>query len=620
VIELDAATADETTVPTRMRPVLVIVSTIAGIAVGAIGAALLAGRSATTPPESARVATFPLVPTGGRLNNAGRLLLAVSPDGRRIVYAANDHLMLRALEEATPQGISGTERAPMPAGIRGNTGLAGQPILSPDGTQVAYFQGAELKRVPVTGGVPTVICACGDALGATWGVDNRILYARGTPTGGGGVWAVDAAGGTPEILIEGEPGRTFLMPQRLSEDWILFTSVPGEHWDDADIVVQSLRMRERQVLLQGAVDGRYVPSGHLLFGRGGVLHAVRFDAERLQVIGKPVPVLPGVAQKTSSGQWGGFEYDVADDGTLVYVPAAAAALRRDVIWVDRQGREEALTTEARAYQYPRFSPDGRFVAFDMRDQLNDVWTWDLERSTLTRVTVDRRSGGPAIWTHDGRGIIFGPDIAGEINLHVQDVSGGPPRRLTEGPSNKFVDVLTSDGQTLIFSEVDPKTRSDLRMLRLTAGATPQDLVKTPFAEQNPHISPDGRWLAYQSDESGRIEVYVRPFPDVNHGRWQVSTQGGSRPLWGRDGRELFYLDASRRMTMVSVSQAGTLSFGRPVAMFETAQFGLEGQQRNFDLAPDGKRFLMVKNLPPPSDVPPLMLIQHWFEDLRAKVP
>jgi Tol biopolymer transport system component len=311
---------------------------------------------------------------------------------------------------------------------------------------------------------------------------------------------------------------------------------------------------------------------------------------------------------------------VSNDGTLIYVPAEAAALRRVLVVIDRTGREERLTAEPRAYQYPRLSRDGQRVVFDMRDQQNDIWSWDLVRTTLTRVTQGRYAGGPAIWNRDGDGVIYGPDVDGIINLHIQSITGGTPRRLLTSPNIQFADDLTPDGEWLVFSERDPKMGSNLRRLQLDGAHEPQDLLSTPFNESNSDVSPDGRWIAYQSDESGRNEVYVRPFPEVSKGRWQVSPTGGTRPLWSRDGREFFFLDSSRRMNVVSVQDGSVVSFGAPRVLFDTSALGLEGQQRNFELSTDGTRFLMVRNLPPPAEVPSAVLIQNWFAELAARVP
>lgn len=596
---------------------------LAGLVIGTLGAGVWNVVRSTEPVSSSAtgVTRFGIDGPTDRAGG-GRLPVAISADGRRVVYVTSRQLQVRSFDDLTPRPLLGTEPEPTPAGARGNTGVAIQPILSPDGETVAYFQAGQLRRVPIAGGAPTVICACPNAFGATWGRDDTILFGRASSAADtAGVWRVAATGGAPERVMATEPGQTALRPQMLPDgDHVLFTLGTGEHWDDANLVVQSIRTGARRVLVDRGVDGRYLASGYLVFGRDAVLHAVKFNLQRLEISGSPVPVLSGVSQQTSSGAWGGFEYAVSDEGTLVYVPAAVAAIRRVLVWVDRTGRVEELPTEPRAYQYPRFSPDGDRVALDLRDQQNDVWMWDLNRATLTRLTIGRRAGGPAIWSGDGRSVLFGPDVRGGINVHEQGLTGGPPRRLTTSPNIQFVDVITPDGKWLVLADVDPISGFDLLMLRLEGSDPPQELIRTPFNEQNAHISPDGRWIAYQSDESGRFEIYVRPFPRVGDARWPVSASGGTRPLWAKDGRELFFLDQNRRMTVVTVDYAPTLRFGRPQVLFETAQFGLEGQQRNFDLAPDGRRFLMVKNLPPPDNVAPLVVIQNWFAELRAKAP
>jgi serine/threonine-protein kinase len=403
---------------------------------------------------------------------------------------------------------------------------------------------------------------------------------------------------------------------------ILLTLSEGSNWDDADIVVQSLKDGGRQILVHGGVAGRYVNSGHLIYGHSGSLHAVRFDLSTRRVSGPAVPVVSGIAQATSGGAWGGLEYAVSDTGTLAYVPAAAVAIRRVLVWVDRSGREEQVPAEPRAYEYPRISPDGARVLVESRDEQNDLWSWDLVRGTLTRVTFNRRSGGPGVWTHDGTHVLFGPDRRGIINIFQQHFGGtGSEERLLTSPNTQYADVVSPDGRWLVYEETDPTTKFDLRLLALGGSRASTPLLHMPFNEQNADISPDGRWLAYQSDESGRAEVYVRPFPDVAEGRWQISTGGGTRPLWSRDGRELFYLDADRQLTAAPVETRSSFRVTSAARkLFDTKPFGMAGINRNFDVSPDGKRFLFTKNLRTPPDAKRIIVVGNWLEDLKQRVP
>jgi serine/threonine-protein kinase len=260
------------------------------------------------------------------------------------------------------------------------------------------------------------------------------------------------------------------------------------------------------------------------------------------------------------------------------------------------------------------------VLLDLRDQQNDAWVWALESRTLTRVSFDRRAGGPVVWTADGARAFFAPTRNGQLNIFWAPVSGGAEERLLTSANVQYANAATPDGRYLLFEEVDPQTKFDLRLLALEGTRESKPLVQTPFNDQNAALSADGAWLAYQSDESGRAEIYVRPFPDVNAGRWLVSTAGATRPLWSRDGRELFFLDLDRRLTVVSIDTTPIFRAGPARTLFDTKPFGLEGINRNFDISPDGSRFLFVRNRPVPPDAKRLIVVQHWFEELERLLP
>ena len=566
------------------------------------------------------------LPSGDDFRARGRQIVDVSPDGRQIVYAANRRLYLRPLTQLDGMPIAGTEPPPDVPIARRTDGSALNPSFSPDGQWIAFSQNGQLKKVPATGG-SAVVLASGyeeEPYSVRWQTDGTILIVDcGLQGEASGIWRVPESGGPPTLLIPHDRSDVKsipISPQRLPGGDLLVTELNMNRPEQSEIVVRSPRSGTRQVIQHG-LAARYLKTGHLIYGLRSTLLAVRFDSRTHQVSDVPVPVLPDVAQESAAGAWGGLVYAVSDTGTLVYLSQSALTPRRVPVWVDRQGRDQPLGADQRAYEYPRFSPDGQQIAFDTRDQQGDIWTWDVARATLTRVTFDRRAAGPPVWTPDGRAIVSGfADADERVNLFRQSVTADArPERLVTSKNFKSAFAFSPDGRGLVFQESDPRTNIDLWLLSTETGAT-STLLSTPFNEQNPDISPDGRWLAYQSDESGRGEVYVRPFPNVKGGRWQVSTSGATRPLWSRDGRELFYLDADRRLTTVSVQTAPHFANGPAITLFETKRFGVEGIARNFDIAPDGRRFVFIKNLPTPADARRLVIVLNWSEELKQRVP
>ncbi len=360
-----------------------------------------------------------------------------------------------------------------------------------------------------------------------------------------------------------------------------------------------------------------------MYGLGGALRAVGFDLNRLEVLGAPVPVLEQVGSVPNMS--------ISGSGTLVYVPGGPppAVFQRTLAWVDRQGREDPLNAPPRSYRYPRISPDGTRLAVDTTGSgTGDIWIWDFARQALTRFTFDPAQDIYPVWTPDGRRLLFRSERSGLANIFWQAADGtGTVERLTESPNEQAPYSVSPDGTRLVFREDVRTTGQDLKVLTLQGERRVEPLVQTAFNERNGEISPDGRWLAYQTNESGQDEIYVRPFPDVNSGRWLVSAGGGRTPLWARSGRELFYQAPGGGAVFGVTVEGGGANFraGTPAKQVEGQYFvggGDTSPGRTYDVSPDGQRFLMVKvGEPDQTAAPPsIVVVQHWGEELKRLVP
>ena len=374
------------------------------------------------------------------------------------------------------------------------------------------------------------------------------------------------AGGTPQPLTRLEKGE-------ISHRWpeflpggkaVLFAAgATAINFTNAQVAVQSVGTGERRNLIQGGTHPRYAPSGHLVYAQGGSLMAVPFDPQRLTVTGAAVPVVEGVLQSPVTGA---AQYSISATGSLVYVSGGVQSAQSRLVWVSRNGAEQPLAAPAHAYLSPRLSPDGRRVAVAIAEQETQIWLYDLSRETLTRLTFEGNANHYPVWTPDGKRIAFQSNKEGPPNIFWQlaDGSGGLERLTT----SEYIQAPMSwspDGQLLAFIEVNPTTGYDIWVLRLSDRKA-QPFLRTPFNEAAPRFSPDGRWLAYISDESGRYEIYVQPYPGPG-GKWQISTEGGTEPVWNPNGRELFYRSGDKMMAVDIATQPG-FAAGKPRMLFE----------------------------------------------------
>jgi eukaryotic-like serine/threonine-protein kinase len=557
-----------------------------------------------------------------------RTAVALSPDGKTLVFGAiwggRQQLYARAMDQLSAIPISGT-----------NGGSS--PFFSPDGQWVGFTADGELRKVPLSGGPAVTLCKAASLFGATWGDDGTIVFATAR---NGGLSRVSAAGGTPEALTSLRPGEySHRLPHMLpGSHAVIFTIMKGAYrWDDTQVVVRSLETSKQTVLVTGGSDGHYVSTGHLIYVRLGTLMAVPFDPVRLAVTGGATGVIDGVMQaadrnvsdmaNTLAGQ-----FTVSDTGALVYLTGGAVAgAERSLAWVDRQGTSQALRAPPRPYFVPRLSPDGQRVAVSTTE-IRQVWSFDIARGALGPVTVDGQSGY-GIFSPDGKRIVFRSGAAGgEDNLYWRAADGsGNVERLTTSARNQTPGSWSSDGTTLAFVEEGDSTGTgffqfDIWALSIGDRKT-RALIHTAANEMTPEFSPDGRWLAYVSNESRRNEVYVQPYPGPGE-RHLISTNGGEQPAWSANGRELFYVQGggfsgAGRPTLMSVEAATIPSFlaGTPEAIFESADLRI-AWGRSYDVASDGRRFLLTLNKEAPTNLAPaqMIFVQHWFEELKRLVP
>jgi Tol biopolymer transport system component/predicted Ser/Thr protein kinase len=541
--------------------------------------------------------------------------VALSPDGTHLAYVARQggtqQLYLRAMDSLEAQPIPGTEGAI-------------NPFFSPDGQWVGFFAGRKLKKVSVSGGAALNLVDALQPQGASWGSQGTIAFGQRNIAP---LLQMPDSGGTPQPLTRLEKGeQSHRWPEFLpGGKAVLFASGAGvTNWASPKIAVQSFGTGERRNLFQGGTQPRYAPSGHLVYAQGGSLMAVPFDPQRLVVTGAAVPVVEGVLQSPTTGA---AQYSFSATGSLVYASGGLQSNQRRLVWVDRKGVEQVLPAPTHSYRSPRLSPDGRRVAATIEESESNIWLYDLARETLTRLTFQGSYNLMGAWTPDGKRIAFESDKEEPPNIFWQlaDGSGGL-ERLTSSEYIQAPNSWSPDGQLMAFFEITPTTGYDIWVLRLgdpSAGQgqvrKAQPFLQTSFAESVPQFSPDGRWLAYISDESGRFEIYVQPYPGPG-GKWQISTEGGTEPVWNHNGRELFYRSGDKMMA-VDIATQPSFAAGKPRMLFEGQYVPTPATIPNYDVSPDGQRFLMLKPIEQAQAAPTqINVVLNWFEELKRRVP
>jgi len=568
---------------------------VAGIAASI--AAFAGGYLARVPvrPSDRNVTRFVIsLPDGLSISRENRGGLALSPDDRTIVFAAGNEsgsrLYVKWLNEPEPKAIPGTDSA-------------AEPFFSPDGRWLGFFANRQLKKVSLTDGTMVVVAPANDSTGAAWAPDGTIVFAPGYSTG---LVRISADGGSSQPVTTrntaaGEAGHSW--PDILPDgDHVLYTiEYNGKSFAEADIAVVSLATGATKVLLKGGAVARYSPSGHLVFARADRLLAVPFDPARLEVTGETTTVATGVSAEIGRGR---THFALSRAGSLAFAPGDLDVGARDLLWVGRNGSVTPASKTRRGFFSVHLSPDGGRVIMSVLGSDDDVWMLDLTRDVPTRLTFGTENAVPA-WAPDGRRFAWSSDRNGAFNLYLSSIDAPQAvERLTTSDRRQRVGGFSPDGKLLVYVEQAPAAGGDIWMLQTDRTGQPQPLVKTRFNERVPLVSPDGRWLAYASDETGRTEIYVQPFPgpgpkqQVSDGRGVdlASPLGGSEPdravRWSSNGRELFYWNGDRLMS-VPVAAGREFSSGPPRVVFALTQV------LDADVAPDGRRFLVVREAAPP---------------------
>ncbi len=551
----------------------------------------------------------------------------LSPDGAFLAFVASrsagarPQLYVRRLEALEASLLSGTE------GAR-------NPFFSPDSQWIAFFADGKLKKVAVTGGSAVTLGEAQGHYGGSWSEDGTIVFAP-DPGAEVGLLRVSSAGGTPEVLtkldsVAGEVSHRWpqVLPGGDGVIYTVYTATGGI--DSGTLVAQPLPGGAKKILLRGGYRGRYLPSGHLVYIREGTLFAAAFDLRRLEVTGAPARAVEGV---TISSVTAGARFSHSDRGVLVYVPRESLAAEFSIHWLDSAGKMEPLREVPSDYSSPRFSPDGHRLAVDIGDgNQRDVWVYEWDRDTLSRLTFDPGRDDTPVWMPDGHRIAFASTRADKVtrNLYWQRADGtGDAERLTVSDNQQWPGSWHPSGKFLAFSEQSrQRGMPDIMILPIEGSeasgwkpGNPTVFLNEPFHENVPRFSPDGRWLAYMSNESGRFEVYVRPFPGPG-GKWQVSTDGGGVQVWSRTRRELFYRALDDRIMVAPYTVDADLFRAEKARLWSERRFAAQPSAFTFDLHPDGLRFAVVTATQAQSEIKKdkVVFILNFFDYLRQIAP
>jgi serine/threonine-protein kinase len=554
-----------------------------------------------------------------------RTAFAVHPNGKMIVFngdakSAPPQLYIRELSKTDAIPIPGTQEA------RG-------PFFSPDGQWIGFFAKGQIKKVSLAGGPPVVICSVSPdtrgLFGASWAEDGTIYFSDR----GEGISKVPAAGGTPVKMTTSDAahGEFHILPQALpGGKVVIFTSVISSQWEHARIVAQRVDAKDSQELIPGAADARYVSTGHLLFMKLGTLMAVPFDVSQLRVTGQPIALIEGVMQAVNSpnsdDETGSGQFAISNSGTFVYATGGTHPLpQSSLVWLDRKkGTAEPVTwAPQQAYRSPRLSPDQTKVALLVfgPNRTSDVWVYDILRGTPTRLTF-KANNWPALWAPDGKRVLFASDESGVKNLYVANADGsGQVERLTNSVYDQVPSAWSGQNNTILFLQFQ-NDNSQIWALPMDGDRKPKLFLESRVNLRYPEFSPDGRWIAYVSPESGTFQIYVQPYPGPGE-KVRISTTESTQPIWTANGREILFRGNSQEFFAAAVKSFNPFQTEDPHVVYSEKSGGFSSTTpvRAWDAIPDGQRLIVTRDEESKDKpVTQLQIVLNWAEELKRRVP
>ncbi len=583
-----------------------------------------AKAAASLPSQSVRLEPGLWLDGFRSLGQPTQTAMALSSDGRFIVFSAikenpgtqdKSQIYMQKLDQGAARPIAGTEGGVI-------------PFLSPDNRWIGFFANSKLMKIPIEGGAATALCDLINPIGASWGTDGKIAF---VPDYRSGISRISAEGGKPEILTNPDPSRdenTHRIPRYLpGGKGILFTNMADTLDVHPRVALLDLGTGKWRDLIEEAADARYVNTGHLVFLRNGALMAVPFDPNRLEITGKAVPVYLNISQALVTGGTttnnGAGQFDISASGSLVYVRGGIfTESQNKLVWVDQKGNAEPITIFGAPIAYPHLSPDGQKIVYRTSGRERLLWVYDVNRKTRTALTSEGNANYP-IWTPDGKRIVFGWNKTGVENLFWQAADASSPlERLTTSQYYHHPSSISPDGKTLAFIESTPGAGGLGHHIMLLDLSNRQikPLLNSKFTERTPEFSPDGRWLIYTTNESGRFEIYVQPYPGPGN-RQKLTEAGGSDPIWSRNGKQIFYR-YGYQVWVMDVQTSPSFSASKPRMLFENTAYGsiTGGIVRGWDVTPDGQRFMMVnyesRMLQP---ITGMIFVPNWSDELKRLV-